>query len=330
MDVAARPERDDVAASSRRYGSSSGSSDGTTAARAVAHPDQQLRLGARDALERAHLLEVDRPDVRDHADVRLADRRQLGDLAEAAHRQLEHEHLGARRRREQLERQPDLGVEVRAARRDGAVRRDQRGDQVLRRRLADRAGDGDHVRGELAPPGARERAERRDGMLGGEHGAASPAPPRRAPRPARASTPQAPARSASAANAPPSTRSPGHADEQVAGLDRARVDHHARRARRRRGRQPAHELGAGRAGDPLVGPVPHRRAAAPRARPRRRRTAPCARPRTPAPARAPCRRSRRRRRAAASAIARRDRRAPVGVALHVRARRPGRRRGSRR
>ena len=114
-----------TSSASRRYGSSSGSSDGTTATRAVAHPHQQLRLGARDALERAHLLEVDRPDVRDHADVGLADRGQLGDLAEAAHRQLQHEHLGARRRREQLERQPDLGVEVRAARRHGAVRRDR-------------------------------------------------------------------------------------------------------------------------------------------------------------------------------------------------------------
>jgi hypothetical protein len=55
---------------------------------------------------------VDGPDVGDHADVRLADRGQLGDLAEAAHRELEHEDLGAGGRREQLEREPDLGVEV--------------------------------------------------------------------------------------------------------------------------------------------------------------------------------------------------------------------------
>ena len=47
----------------------------------AAHPVEQLGLGRRDALERAELLEVDRADVRDDADVGLADRGQLGDLA---------------------------------------------------------------------------------------------------------------------------------------------------------------------------------------------------------------------------------------------------------
>ena len=41
-------------------------------------------------------LEVHRADVHDHADVGLGDRGELGDLAGAAHRHLEHEHLGAR------------------------------------------------------------------------------------------------------------------------------------------------------------------------------------------------------------------------------------------
>ena len=217
VDVAARAERDDARASSRRYGSSSGSPAGTTAVGAVAHPDEQLGLRPRDALERAHLLEVHGPDVRDHADVGLADRGQLGDLAEAAHRQLEHEHLGARRRGEQLQRQPDLGVEVRAARGDRAVRGDHRRDQVLRRRLADRAGDRDHVRGQVAPPCARQRAERRERMLGGEHGAALG---RRGglARPGRRGE-HAPCagRSASAANSPPSTRSPGSATNRSPG-----------------------------------------------------------------------------------------------------------------
>ena len=59
---------------------------------------------------------------------------------------------------------------------------------------------------------------------------ASPPPAASRAQTGAASTPQAPARSASAANRPPSTRSPGQRDEQVAGLDRARVDHDARRA----------------------------------------------------------------------------------------------------
>src|SRR3712207_8942724 len=58
-------------------------------------------------------LKVHRADVRDDADVRLADRRELGDLPEAAHRELQHEHLRALRRGEELERQPDLRVEDR-------------------------------------------------------------------------------------------------------------------------------------------------------------------------------------------------------------------------
>ena len=101
-----------------------------------------------------------------------ADRGQLGDLAEAAHRHLEHEHLGARTARQHLERQPDLGVEVLARGRDRAVRRDHRRDQVLGRGLADRAGDRDHERGEVLPPAAGERAERRHRRLGRDHRAA--------------------------------------------------------------------------------------------------------------------------------------------------------------
>ena len=181
--------------------------------------------------------------------------------------ELEHEHLGARRRRQHLERQPDLGVEVRAAGGDRAVRRDQRRDQVLRRRLAHRAGDGDHVRGEIAPPGARERAQRRDRMLGGD-----------APRPrsavaaasrahaGAASTPQAPAaqrRGRERAAVDPLARA-GRRTGRPGATD-ARVDHDPRRPAAAAVAEPAHELRAGRAGDPLVGPVPHRRPSASRA-----------------------------------------------------------------
>ena len=43
-----------------------------------------------------------RSDAHDHADVGLGDRGQLGDLTGAAHRHLEHEHLGARWRRARI------------------------------------------------------------------------------------------------------------------------------------------------------------------------------------------------------------------------------------
>ena len=58
-------------------------------------PDQ-LRLGGRDRLDRSQELEVDGPDAHDHRDVGLGDLRELGDLALAAHRHLEHENLRAR------------------------------------------------------------------------------------------------------------------------------------------------------------------------------------------------------------------------------------------
>ena len=145
--------------------------------------------------------------------------------------------------REQLQRQPDLGVEVRAAGGDRAVRRDQRGDQVLRRRLADRAGDRDHVRAERAPPAAGERAERLQRPLGREHRAAAGrrgglARPRR--RREHAPGPGA----QRAGGEPPAVHAlAGQRDEQVTRLDRARVDDHARRTLAR----AAHQLGARRA-----------------------------------------------------------------------------------
>ena len=76
------------------------------------------------------------------------------------------------RRGEHRQRQPDLGVEVRRVGGDAPVRRDQRRDQLLRRGLADRAGDADHGGVELAPPGGREPLQRQQRIGGGEHGAA--------------------------------------------------------------------------------------------------------------------------------------------------------------
>ena len=69
--------------------------DGDDRGRAGAQAGDQLGLGRGDVLDRPQQLEVNRPDADDHADVGLGDRRQLGDLAGAPHRHLEHEHLGA-------------------------------------------------------------------------------------------------------------------------------------------------------------------------------------------------------------------------------------------
>jgi hypothetical protein len=102
---------------------------------------------------------------------------------------------------------------------------------------------------EGAPPAARQRAERRDGVVGREDGAAGerPRPPRRrehAPRPGPQGVGGEPAAVHPLA---------GDGDEQIARGDRARVDDDPRRA----ALALAQEFGAGRAGDLLGGPVLH-------------------------------------------------------------------------
>ena len=123
------------------------------------------------------------------------------------------------------------------------VRRDQRGDQVLGRRLADRAGDGDHRRAQLAPPRARQRAERRQRVLGGQHDRR-----RRPSRPARRDehAPGARLQRARAANSPPSTRVPASPTNRSPGP----TSRESITTRSRRAGAAAHEPRAGRLGDP--------------------------------------------------------------------------------
>ena len=190
---------------------------------------------------------------------------------------LEHEHLGARRGAEHRQRQPDLGVVVLRVGDHRPVRGDQRRDQVLRRRLADRARDRDHVGAELAPPRRAQRAQRRDRVLDRDHGAlaAAVARPLAAP-PARPTRPP-PARPRRTSRRP--------------ALARQR----RRRGRRRRPRASRSPPASATAAPPrtqrrrpppatcsaLQALIPRAPRAAPRARRRRRRTAPCARRRTP-------------------------------------------------
>ena len=103
----------------------------------------QLRLGRGDVLDRPEDLQVDRPDVDDHADVRLRDGDQLGDLPLPAHGHLEHEQLGVVGRGEDRERQPDLGVPVLGGAVRLLVRRDERGEDVLGGGFAGGAGNAD-------------------------------------------------------------------------------------------------------------------------------------------------------------------------------------------
>ena len=173
---------------------------------------------------------------------------------DAAHRHLEHEHLRARRRAEDRQRQPDLGVEVRVRGDDAQLRREHRGEQVLRRRLAGRAGDADHLR-RRAPAATRARARR-----------ARPAGRRRrsrAPRVAERPSPRARARparptrrprSAAAAYAPPSTCSPGSPTNRSPGpAARESID------RPLRARSPRAAAGSQRAAAPAACGDPLRR-----------------------------------------------------------------------
>ena len=149
-----------------------------------------------------------RADVGDDADVGLGDLAQLGDLADAAHRHLEHQDLGAGRRRQDRQRQADLGVVVLRARVD--PERQERLRDVLDRRLAGRAGDPHHLGVELPAPLARERLKRRERVALRED---PPEPVARARPHARAEAgrrrPTRPSARAPAANSPPSAFSPG-------------------------------------------------------------------------------------------------------------------------
>ena len=102
---------------------------------------EDLGLGGGDRLDGSHQLEVHRADRRDHADVGRGDVGQVGDLAGAAHPELADDRLGAALDPAQRERDADLVVVVRGARDRPHARAQKRGEDVLGRRLARRAGD---------------------------------------------------------------------------------------------------------------------------------------------------------------------------------------------
>ena len=187
---------------------------------------------------------MDRADVRDHADVRLGDLGQLGDLPGAAHPHLQDQRLGPGGRGQDRQRQPDLGVEVlagsRGPRRGSSARAD-----VLDRGLPRRARDADDRAAELAPPvrarapAARAAGRRRRRPSRRTRARRARASRRsRGPTASRRRTPQAPALSAAERElaAVGVARRAGRRRGRP-GRRSARVDHRALgRRRRRRGR----------------------------------------------------------------------------------------------
>jgi hypothetical protein len=175
-----------------------------------------LGLRLRDLLDGAQQLEVHRADARDHTNVGPGDRAQLGDLAEPAHAHLADDDLRFLVDPRQGQRKADLVV-VSALRGDRLRMRPTHGrEDVLRRRLARRAGDPDDAGRAARPHGSAERSEPRERILGDQRR-------RRAAR-------ERMSREVLAA---------ADSDEEVALLDSARVDLHA-----------CHLLGPGRSVEP--------------------------------------------------------------------------------
>ena len=240
------------------------------AARRRARPPSRRREAASSsALARAtpssepDLLEVDGPDVGDHADVGLGDRaparRSARTRACPSRARAPRCPAGAARI---ASGSPISVLKFAGLAATRAVRGDQRGDQVLRRGLADRAGDArSRARAELAPPGARQRAAARQRVVGdaaprplaATASAAHSGVDEHAPRARRQRRRRRTSRRPRARPASPTNRSPGPISRESIADPRRAVGRAAVGTR-------AQQLGAGRPGDPAVAPVPHARA----------------------------------------------------------------------
>ena len=165
----------------------------------------QLGLRFDDRLERAELLYVGGPDRGDDTEIGPREGAELGDLARPAHRQLEDADLGVGLEPSQRQRDADLVVETLLGGDRTCSRPADRTQDVLRRRLAHRAGDADDAGAAAVTEGSAERSERSEAVLG-HH---------RRRRPARERVPD-------------ELRAGGvDGHEQVARLDAPRVDLHA-------------------------------------------------------------------------------------------------------
>jgi hypothetical protein len=118
---------------------------------AVAEPRHELGLGAGDVVDPAEVAEVGAADGEHDRDVGRGDAREVGEVADPVGAHLEDEGRGLLAGAQDRQRQADLVVEG-PGRGDQLPARGQDVDeQVLGRRLADRAGDRDDVRAPAAP-----------------------------------------------------------------------------------------------------------------------------------------------------------------------------------
>ena len=157
-DVLADPHDLEVVAVDREAGRDHGDAAGRERC-------DELAFRPGDAFEVADLLQMHRADVRDHADVRPGERAELGDLAKAAHRQLEDAELGVRLDAADRQRNADLGVVAPLGGDGPRLRLADRGEDVLCRGLAHRAGDRDEPRPAPLAHAAGERRERREHIV---------------------------------------------------------------------------------------------------------------------------------------------------------------------
>ena len=161
VDVAARAERDRASRRARRWASSSVSPAGITAVPPGARPATSSALAAAIASIEPSSSRCTGATLVMTADVGLGDLRQLGDLAGAAHRpsraRAPRSPAGASRT---VSGSPISVLRFSRLATVAPLLAEHRGEDVLRRGLAGRAGDPDHGAAELAAPRGGEALER--------------------------------------------------------------------------------------------------------------------------------------------------------------------------
>ena len=109
-------------------------------------------------------------DVRQHADLGLRDRAEVGELADLARAELAHAERVPGLEPEEREGHAEAVVVVGMGREGRHVGAAERGEDVLRGRLAIRAGHPDHLPTPRPTHVAREHTERGEGIVDLDHG----------------------------------------------------------------------------------------------------------------------------------------------------------------
>ena len=121
---------------------------------------EQLAFGDADAAQRAEALEMRLGRVRDDADRRLRELREIVDLAGMVRTELDDESVVLGGQPHQRQRHADVVVQVALRDADRAADAQDRSDELLDRRLAAAARDGDRRDGERRTPRARHGTQR--------------------------------------------------------------------------------------------------------------------------------------------------------------------------